>query len=276
MPNRFARVPLAWPDDRLAVLTADGQLLYFQMLRQPDLSRCGVLSFLARRIARQTVGMTDDRVETALDELVTHGLVQYDADTGEALVVSYFADDGVLQHGWGINAAVAAFPKIHSARLREAVLARVPTKLTGRFVANDDGALPFPQDHENPQDDAPGTYTSLPHADAVDDTTCPQHPTEEREKKVLAAVVERRIRRARESGTVIHSEAAYKAKVVDQVCAELLAVARRALVDNPHRSEHELAAILDSDRPPAPIAVSVRTHEQPSRDPRTGDIWWER
>lgn len=280
MPPRFAKVPLAQVDnDRINALTADAQSLYFQVLRQPDLSRCGVLSYNARRIARQTKDHLPDRVDRALIELVAFGLVLHDAETDEVLVSTYFVDDGVLRHGWGLNAAVSAYHKVHSTSLRQAVVDRIPEKLRARFAATDDdvddGALPFPQNEVDPQTDVPSTYPFSRHVKPVDVLTYPQPPVAERETKVLAAVVDRRIARMRETGTVIHSEAAYRAAVVDQVCGELQAVARRAIANNPHRSDRELAELLDPDRPQI-IVASVRTHERPSRDPRTGEIWSER
>lgn len=281
MPPRFAKLPLAQVDnDRINALTADAQCLYLQVLRQPDLSRCGVLSYNARRIARQTKDHLPDRVDRALVELVAFGLVLHDVETDEVLVATYFVDDGVLRHGWGLNAAVAAYHKVHSTTLRQAVVDRIPEKLRARFVASgedvDDGSLPFPQNEHDPQRDVPDTYPFSRHAKAVDDLTYPQPPIEKRETKVLAAVVDRRMARMRETGTVFHSEVAYRTKVVDQVSGELQAVARRAIVDNPHRSERELAELLDPDRPPIIVASSIRTRERPSIDPHTGFIWSER
>lgn len=277
MPRTSAKVPLAYSDDpAFCALTYEAQHVFVLIQRQPDFSRCGVLGVNARRLARQAVNLSADIVDAAIDELAEHGFAVYDADTGEVAVPTFFRHDGLLAHGWGLNAAVSDYRKVHSATVRQAVLDRVPEKHRDRFSTHDpdvdDGALPFPQDDLRPQPTARDPLPLSRHVTPVDSTGYPQSRLVERETKVLAVVVERRIARSRDTGTVIHSEVAYRARVVDQVRAELLAVARRAIGDNPQRSDTELAELLDPDRP---VAASVRTRERPSID-SLGQIDWER
>ncbi len=268
MARRYSRVWLSLTDDaEYRQLTYLQQHTYELILRQRDLSACGVLSFNASRLALQAADLTPELVIDALATLIQHRFVVFDATTGEVAVRTFLRYDGVLDAPNSLRAAAKAWPVIHSPAIRDVVVEQLPTPVRDLWPdgLRDKSApeikalirspeLPFP-DHPQPPDEMTRTHIPHPGLPPVDNSLRSVDTSVEREREVLVAVAQHRIAMARERGQIIHSLPAYTARVVDNTRIELCEVIRRAVVNNPTLGVHELAALIDHEPPHAPIAV---------------------
>lgn len=123
MAREYARVKLSiWADDDFRELSAGAQGLYFVLLTSPTLSLCGVADWRPKRLAGLAKGWTARQVQTAAQELVSHGYIVTDDDTEEVLVRSFMRHDGVLKSPNITVSMVKDFAAVTSAILRRTIV----------------------------------------------------------------------------------------------------------------------------------------------------------
>jgi hypothetical protein len=124
-----ARIQTAiWQDRDFRGLSVPAQHMYMTVLSQPTLSRCGVLDFIATRLAALSASQSVRKVQTTVAELERCLFVVVDRHTCELLVRTYVRHDGVLDRENMGKAVARALSRVVSLDIRDAVvyeLARV-------------------------------------------------------------------------------------------------------------------------------------------------------
>lgn len=107
-----------WADDDFKKLGATAQRLYFQLLSQPDVSMCGVVTLAERRWSMQ---VADQSVEAITDDIATlerSRFVVVDRVTQEVLVRSYVRHDEAWRSPNGMKGIDSAVRSVLSTRLK--------------------------------------------------------------------------------------------------------------------------------------------------------------
>lgn len=140
-----------WHDGDFRSLGVDAQWAYHRLLSDSNRNHAGVLPLTRKRWAGSAAGMTLERVDAALAELVAATFVVLDEDTEEVLVRTY------MRHN-----EIAAQPNVLKAALRQA--AQVESPLLRSALAYELRLLP-----EKPEDTPRMAYPD-PHAvaEAID------------------------------------------------------------------------------------------------------------
>lgn len=109
-----------WRDKDFRALDIDAQWLYTTLLSQPGINHAGVLPFTPGAWSRLAKGMTQDRVDAALDALAagTKPFVLVDEDSAELLVRTFIRNDGVSSAGKVFINALKVALQVQSERLR--------------------------------------------------------------------------------------------------------------------------------------------------------------
>lgn len=123
MARDHARIKTAiWRDTEIRKLKGDEQWLYFAMVSQETLSRCGVLDWRPGRIAALAADQTTPKVERSAKALEKSRHIIIDRQTEEALVRSHVRHDGVLDRVNMGKAVGRALASVVSLTIRDAVL----------------------------------------------------------------------------------------------------------------------------------------------------------
>lgn len=126
MARKHARLLLSiWDNDDFTRLAPAEQTVYFGLLTSRDLSWCGVAPLLPQRLVRNSHGMTERKVTTALDRLSKGRFIVIDRSTAELAVRTFVRHDEVMRQPNVAKAMATAFAKVHSERLQEVILDEV-------------------------------------------------------------------------------------------------------------------------------------------------------
>lgn len=149
MPREHARILCSiWrPGDDFRDRSPAAQRLYFLLLSQRELNSAGVMPLMVNKWARLSRDTTAADVESALEELVSHGYVVVDNDTEELLVRSFVRNDGVVKSPNVLKSAMRLARQIESPALRRALaveLVRIghPDTLDVAADIDPDGSAP--------------------------------------------------------------------------------------------------------------------------------------
>lgn len=131
MARKFAQLHCGiWEDPDFLALTAEARFTFVACFAQKIVNYCGVLVYSPARMARST-GFKPTQVNRALSELHDAGFIFHDADTGEILVRSYVANNGVLNQPQLRKAMERCFGDILSEEIKAKVLAALPDTYKG-------------------------------------------------------------------------------------------------------------------------------------------------
>lgn len=110
-----------WGDDDFRALPRDPQRMYMALCSQANLSYCGVMDYIPRRLALLAKDETEESVESAVRHLVDERYVVVDLDTYELLVRSFIRWDGLLDSPNMTKAMVKARSAVLSGHLRDVI-----------------------------------------------------------------------------------------------------------------------------------------------------------
>jgi len=125
-----------WDDEDWLALKSSHQILYLSLFSSPDLSWCGVLPLVPRRLADVSADMSEAKVRVGFGVLECSRFIITDASTAEVLVRTYVRHDGILKQPNVTKAMVRALGRVHSPVLVEAI----KTELARELKANPDAA----------------------------------------------------------------------------------------------------------------------------------------
>lgn len=99
-------------------LSAGAQRLYLLLLSQPQLTSCGVLTYVPERWARMSSDDTTAGIDAAITNLEQARYILVDRDTGELMIRTFLKHDQVLSKPNVKKSAQREFLTIESERLR--------------------------------------------------------------------------------------------------------------------------------------------------------------
>ena len=135
MAREFVRLLTSiWDDPEWLALTCQQQTVYVAAITSPDLSWCGVVPYIPKRLAMFSTDLTERRVAAAVADLEKPRMFVLDRTTDELLVRSYVRHDGLLKKPNIARAMEKALVRVHSGVIRAAVIAEL-----GRAYAEDPG-----------------------------------------------------------------------------------------------------------------------------------------
>jgi len=121
--REFVRLLTSINDDPdWLTLTCQQQSAYTAALTSQDLSWCGVVPYIPKRLAEFAEDLTERRVILALAELAKRNMVVIDRSTEELLVRTYVRHDGLLKKPNIARAMEKALVRVHSGDIRAAVI----------------------------------------------------------------------------------------------------------------------------------------------------------
>lgn len=107
-----------WADDDFKELGATAQRLYFQLLSQPDVSMCGVVTLAERRWSMQVADQSVDAITDDIVSLEQSRFIVVDRVTQEVLVRSYVRHDEAWRSPNGMKGIDSAVRSVLSTRLK--------------------------------------------------------------------------------------------------------------------------------------------------------------
>lgn len=123
MARSHARIGTSiWNEPTFRALHRDAQRAYFLATSQGDLSRCGVIPFRLKRLAKFADDDTPAKLRTAFRRLEKTRHVVLDEDAEELLVRTYVRHDGLLAQPQVVAAMVGDVSLIDSPSIRLAFL----------------------------------------------------------------------------------------------------------------------------------------------------------
>lgn len=126
MARDHARILLTvWDDEDFTALTAHQQWTYWALCISPDLSYCGIVPNLPKRLAQLASDQDPRKIAKAIEALHEHRFVIPDYDTDELLIRSHIRHDGIIKRPNIIRAMNKAFAKVHSPILRDVITSEV-------------------------------------------------------------------------------------------------------------------------------------------------------
>ncbi len=131
MARRHARIMLSiWDDPDFTALTSGEQVTYFSLISSRDLSWCGVLPYLPKRLVRNSRSLTERKVVAALDVLTEKRFIVVDRDTDEMTVRRFIHHDEVMRQPNVAKAMARALDLVHSQRIRDVIVDELRRELT--------------------------------------------------------------------------------------------------------------------------------------------------
>lgn len=122
MARDHARIKTSiWDDPDFVRLSTREQHLYFVLMSNKGLSRCGVITYIPSRFERLAADLTPARFKAATSGLRAARFVVLDERTQELLLRSYVRHDGVLDRLNMGKATGSAFEAVVSDRIRRVV-----------------------------------------------------------------------------------------------------------------------------------------------------------
>jgi hypothetical protein len=110
-----------WGDDDFKALQRDPQRMYMTLCSQANLSYCGVMDYIPRRLALLAKDETEDSVQAAVKHLEAERFVVVDLDTYELLIRSFVRWDGLLDSPNMTKAMLKARSAVISGHLRDVI-----------------------------------------------------------------------------------------------------------------------------------------------------------
>lgn len=107
-----------WADDDFKSLSATAQRLYFQLLSQPDVSMCGVVTLAERRWSMQVADQSVEAITDDIAALEGERFIVVDRVTQEVLVRSYVRHDEAWRSPNGMKGIDSAVRSVLSGRLK--------------------------------------------------------------------------------------------------------------------------------------------------------------
>lgn len=123
MARRHARLMVSiWDDEDFIQLTSVEQNVFFALISSRDLSWCGVLPHLPKRLARNASDLTERKVTAAISRLRDERFVVIDDDTDELLVRRFVHYDEVMKQPNVAKGMATAMSRVHSQHLSSIML----------------------------------------------------------------------------------------------------------------------------------------------------------
>lgn len=111
-----------WNDKDFQQLTPMAQATYWAMLAYDDLSWCGVIDYIPKRLVKFSVHMTPELLAETMAELRLERFVVVDEEEDELLIRSYVRHDGLLKMPNVAQAMARAIDAIRSPLIRQVVI----------------------------------------------------------------------------------------------------------------------------------------------------------
>lgn len=122
MARDHARIYLSiWDDPDFLALPSREQHVYFVLMSNRGLSRCGVLNYIPSRFEHLAPDLTPARLKAAVKALAAARFVVVDERTQELLVRAYVRHDGVLDRVNMGKATGTAFEGVVSTDVRHVI-----------------------------------------------------------------------------------------------------------------------------------------------------------
>jgi hypothetical protein len=110
-----------WRDEDFRDLSVDAQWTYQRLLSDSSRDLTGVLALTRKRWVASANGMTRERLDAALDELIARTFIVLDEDTEEVLVRSYLRHNDIAAQPNVLKSALKQARRIESPLLRAAL-----------------------------------------------------------------------------------------------------------------------------------------------------------
>lgn len=122
MARDHARIRVSiWDDPDFLALKSAEQHVYFALMSNKGLSRCGVIDYIPSRFERLASDFTTSRFRAAVKGLLGARFLVLDEATQELLVRSYVRHDGVFDRVNMGKAVGTAYEAVVSRSIRDAV-----------------------------------------------------------------------------------------------------------------------------------------------------------
>jgi len=133
MAREFVRLLTSIHDDPDWLgMTSQQHDIYIALMTSPDLSWCGVMPYIPKRLAEFAKDLTERKVIAALAELESMRMVVIDRSFDELLIRTYVRHDGLLKKPNIARAMEKALVRVHSGTIRAAVIVEL-----GKVYADD-------------------------------------------------------------------------------------------------------------------------------------------
>jgi len=122
MARKYARLMVTiWKDDDYKSLGLELQGLYNALLAYPDISWCGIIDYIPKRLIQIDKTLTEVSLWEKLATLHNHGMIAIDQSTDEMLVRTFIKHDGIMKQPNVAKAMAKAIDSVHSETLRDMI-----------------------------------------------------------------------------------------------------------------------------------------------------------
>ena len=123
MAREYGRILVStWDDDDWTNLDPYYQGIYGALLAYKNISSCGVIDWIPKRLIKFSKAMTTQKLTDAVTFMETCDFLFLDSDTDELLVRTFVRHDGVLKMLNVGKAMARAFDEIESEKIREKIV----------------------------------------------------------------------------------------------------------------------------------------------------------
>ncbi len=176
MARKFAQVHVdIWQDPDFLGLSADARWVFVAVFAQKITTYCGVMPYTPSRLAHVT-GLPEKRVAAAVVELDRARFLVADLGTGELLVRTYIAHNGVLAQPQLRKAMERGYEDVLSERVRRSIVEALPFDYDGPRagrLADDIAAWRHPAPHPDGQPADQGAPDPAPRPRVMDRESFP-------------------------------------------------------------------------------------------------------
>jgi hypothetical protein len=123
MPRKYARLHVTiWQDSEYQELDPYHQGVYSALIAYPNVSWCGVIDYIPKRLTIFSDSMTASGLALAVEVLEKHNFVYVDEDTDELVIRTFIRHDGVMHQKNMGKAMITALRKVQSVYIQNIVL----------------------------------------------------------------------------------------------------------------------------------------------------------
>ncbi len=131
MARKYGRLMItAWEDSDFTALTTTQQMVYSALYSSRDITWCGVLPLLYKRLAGLASDLTEARARAAMDALERGQFIVIDRDTAEVCVRRFIHHDEVMKQPNVAKAMGRAYYLVRSPAIKECIVAELARELT--------------------------------------------------------------------------------------------------------------------------------------------------
>ena len=130
MARKHARLMVSvWDDEDFTSLTSVEQNVFFALISSRDLSWCGVVPYLPKRLARNASDLTERKVVAAIARLSDTRFVVVDDETDEILVRRFIHHDEVMKQPNVAKGMATSTKRVHSQHLSAVIIDELAREL---------------------------------------------------------------------------------------------------------------------------------------------------